>query len=167
MQSNGEIPKKLQDTPKEVLKTEKTPKQTSPKFTIMKKQSVPCYIANGGVHNIVNVPLGQFTRYQLKQLIRELLKTGKTLETFVAAKATTKTIKLLEGLLKILDLNLKPKSSREAAVHLLTEYEENLKPAARRQGKIEVENLVSFSISCGLITLCYMVGAFLQYLETH
>lgn len=133
----------------------------------MKKQSVPCYVANGGVHNIVNVPLGQFTRYQLKQLCRELLRTGKTLETFVAAKATPKTIHLLEGLLKILDLNLKPKSSREAAVHLLTANEKNLKPTARRQGKDEVENLVSFSISCGLITLCYMVGAFLQYLETH
>jgi hypothetical protein len=133
----------------------------------MKKQSVPCYVANGGVHNIVNVPLGQFTRYQLKQLIRELLKTGKTLETFVAAKATKKTIKLLEGLLRILDLNLKPKSSREAAIHLLTEYEENLKPTARRQGKEEVKNLVSFSISCGLITLCYMVGAFLQFLENN
>lgn len=167
MQSNGEILKKLQTAPKEVLKTEKRQNKPRQSSNNMKKQSVPCYVANGGVHNIVNVPLGQFTRYQLKQLCRELLRTGKTLETFVAAKATMKTIKLLEGLLKILDLNLKPKSSREAAVHLLTEYEENLKPTARRQGKEEVQNLVSFSISCGLITLCYMVGAFLQYLETH
>lgn len=167
MQSNGEIQKKLQTTPKSSCKSRKRqikPRQSS---NNMKKQSVPCYVANGGVHNIVNVPLGQFTRYQLKQLCRELLRTGKTLETFVAAKATTKTIKLLEGLLKILDLNLKPKSSREAAIHLLTDYEENLKPTARRQGKEEVQNLVSFCISCGLISLCYMVGAFLQFLENN
>ncbi len=131
----------------------------------MKKQSVPCYVANGGVHNIVNLPLGQFTRWRLKLLVRELLKNGKSLETFVAAKATPHTIKLLEGLAKILDLNLKPKQNREAADILTTATEKNLKPTARPAANTQYLNLVQFSISCGLVVLCYLIGAFLQYME--
>lgn len=131
----------------------------------MRKKSIPCYVSNGGIHNVVNIPMGQFTRSRLKDLIRELLKSGKTLETFVAAKATPKTIQLLEGLLKILDLNLKPKSSREAATNLITVNEKNLKPKSQVRGSEEEVNLLSFSLSCGLIALCYLVSAFLEYLE--
>lgn len=131
----------------------------------MRKFSVPCYVQNGGVHNIVNIPLGQFTRYRLRQLVRELLRNGKKLETFVAAKATPKTIQLLAALDEILGMNLKPKESREAANILTTATEKNLKPTAAKAASEEEVNLVSFSISCGLIVLCYMVGAFIQYLE--
>lgn len=131
----------------------------------MRKFSVPCYVQNGGVHNIVNIPLGQFTRYRLRQLVRELLRNGKQLETFVAAKATPKTIQLLAALDKILGLNLKPKESREAANILTTAAEKNLKPTVAKAASEKEVNLVSFSVSCGLIVLCYMIGAFLQYLE--
>lgn len=131
----------------------------------MRKTSIPCYVKNGGVHEVVNIPLGQFTRHQLKKLCRELLKSAKTLETFVAAKATPKTINVLEGLLAILDLNLKPKTAREAANNLTTAYEENLKQDKRELGQQQTVNLVDFSIKCGLIVFCYLMSAMLAYFE--
>ena len=132
----------------------------------MRKSSVPCYVRNGGEHEIINIPMGQFTRWRLKLLVRELLKNGKTLETFVAAKASDATINLLEGLLKILSLNLKPKENRSTAWGLTTATEKNLKPTQRKDGSEEEDlNLVQFAVSCGLVTIAYLIGAMLHYFE--
>ncbi len=83
----------------------------------------------------------------------------------MAAKATPKTIQLLEALAKILDLNLKPKQNRAAAITLQSAVEKNLKPKAANQGTDETINLVQFSIKCGLIVVCFLVGAFMQQCE--
>lgn len=131
----------------------------------MRKKSIPCYIANGGEHDVVNIPLGQFTRWRLKLLVHELLRTRQTLETFVAAKATPKNVQLLEALAKILALNLKPKENRAAAITLQSAVEKNLKPKAASADTDETINLVQFSIKCGLIVVCFLVGAFMQQCE--
>lgn len=130
----------------------------------MKKQSVPCYIRNGGEHEIVNIPLGMCARVHLKMLCRELLQHAKTLETFVAAKATPQTINLLIGLLKILSIDLKPKANREAGKSLCAANEKNLKPSAQSLTD-ETVNLVQFAISCGLVALLFIGAAFLENLE--
>lgn len=132
----------------------------------MRKTSIPCYVKNGGVHDVVNIPLGAWTRVRLKHLCRELLKSQSTLQTFCAAKATSHNMALIKGLLEILSLNLKPKSNREAAVVLTSANEKNLKPTQRMKGSDEeTTNLVQFSISCGLIALLYLLAAHLEYLE--
>lgn len=131
----------------------------------MRKKSIPCYLNNGGEHEIINIPMGQYTRWRLKLLTKELLKNGKTLETFVAAKASDATIKLLEGLLKILSLNLKPRDNRREALKLTTANEKNLKPNQRETGSDEEVNLVQFAVSCGLVAIAFLIGAMLQYCE--
>lgn len=139
---------------------------SSPKYNIMsKKHSIPCYIANGGEHFIVNVPLGQFTRVRIKHLCQDLLKNLGTFETMLVAKATPYNVKVLKALVDILSLDLKPKTARSAANNLLAAHEKNLKPSARELGKEEDLNLVKFAIACGLIGICFLIVAHLNYLE--
>lgn len=130
-----------------------------------RKVSVPCYINNGGVHNIVNIPFGQFTRAALKRFVNELLQSAKQFETMFVCKVTDRNLKVLKALAEILSLNLKPKGNRRQANLLTTVYEKNLKPSALQQGNEEEINLVSFSLSCGLITLLFLLAAHIQYLE--
>lgn len=133
----------------------------------MKKQSVPCYVNNGGVHNIVNLPLGQFSRYQLKSLCKELLSHLETLETFVAAKATPQNITLLRGLVELLSLNLKPKVNRRMAMVLTSANEKNLKPTAPSETNGESEvNLVDFAVKFSLLALLFVLSSMLQYCES-
>lgn len=131
-----------------------------------KKQSIPCYVNNGGVHNIVNVPFGQFTRLHLKQFAQELLKSASTFETMYVAQVTEKNLKLLKGLVQILSLNLKPKQNRRGAIVLTAANEKNLKPSVPKQGNDEEVNLVSFALSVGLITLLFLLAAHIEYLES-
>lgn len=132
----------------------------------MKRQiSVPCYVRNGGVNNIVNIPMGVFMRQELKALITELLSTQKTLSTFCAAHATERKIKLLKGLHEILSLNLKPKDARKQAETLLTVNEKNLNDGTKMPSNEESVNLVSLAVSCGLIIFLFLVGAHVSYLE--
>lgn len=117
--------------------------------------------------HIVNVPMGVFVRLRLKRLCDELLARAATLQTFVAAEATPATLELLRGLSKILSLNLKPKSNREAAKTLLAENEINLSEKVSLSANEEEEiNLVSFAISCSLIAVLFLLGAHLNYLES-
>lgn len=130
-----------------------------------KVQSVPCYLRNGGEHNVVNIPMGIFVRLKLKKLCKELLRTQKTLGTFCACTAEKEKIQLLEGLVKILSLDLKPTNSRREGKHLLTENEKNLSQSDRQVSHEKVVNLVSFSLSCGLIALLFLLASHLEYLE--
>lgn len=130
-----------------------------------RKISVPCYVNNGGVHNIVNIPMGQFTRAALKQFCRELLQSAQQFETMFVAEVTDRRLKIIHALAEILDQNLKPKENRRKAKLLTTVHEKNLKPATLQQGNEEEINLVSFSLSCGLITLLFLLAAHIQYLE--
>lgn len=131
-----------------------------------KKQSVPCYVRNGGIHGILNIPLGMFSRVRLLNFCKELLKSQSTLETFMAAKATEKNLVLIRGLIQILSLDLKPKENRREAQALTAAVEKNLKPKQRENGsEQEKVNLVQFAISCGLIALIYILAAHLEYLE--
>lgn len=129
------------------------------------KTSIPCYVNNGGVHNIVNIPMGQFTRAALKQFCRELLQSAQQFETMFVAEVTDRKLKIIRALAEILDQNLKPKENRRKAMLLTTAHEKNLKPSALQQGKEEEINLVSLSLSCGLITLLFLLAAHIQYLE--
>lgn len=129
------------------------------------KKSIPCYLPNGGGNNIVNVPFGIFTRVELKILVGELLKNLQLFETMLVAKATERNVKLLRGLDAFLAMgDLKPKSKREAAQNLLAENEKNLKQNERDEGTGGL-NLVDFSIKCGLIALCYLITAHLEYCQ--
>lgn len=129
------------------------------------KTSIPCYVNNGGVHNIVNIPMGQFTRAALKQFCRELLQSAQKFETMFVAEVTDRKLKIIRALAEILDQNLKPKENRRKAMLLTTAHEKNLKPSALQQGNEEEINLVSLSLSCGLITLLFLLAAHIQYLE--
>lgn len=131
----------------------------------MRKKSIPCYLPNGGEHNVVNIPMGQFTRARLKQLCRELLENLQTFETMVVAKATTQNVKLIRGLYQILDIDYKPRAARRRAEILTSVYEKNLKPTTPNDGEEELVNLVSLAVSCGLITLLYLLAAHIEYLE--
>lgn len=131
----------------------------------MRKKSIPCYIKNGGVHNVVNVPMGIFTRAELCKLVRRLLASLKNLETFVAAEATPRTIKLLQGLDKFLSVDLKSRSSRPDACTVLAVNEKNLKPSQPTHGDEASLNFVDFSIKCGLIVLAYVIAAHLEFLS--
>lgn len=131
-----------------------------------RKISVPCYVNNGGVHNIVNIPIGQFTRAALKSLCRELLQSAQQFETMFVCEVTERKVKIIKALAEILDLNLKPKENRRKAIVLTTVHEKNLKPSALQPGNEEEINLVSFSLSCGLITILFLLAAHIQYLES-
>ena len=133
----------------------------------MSKKSIPCYIPNGGEHFVVNIPMGQFTRVRLKNFCKELLENLQTFETMFVAKATERNVKLLQGLVQLLDIDFKPKENRRAAIELTTANEKNLKPeeAARRNERIV--NLVSLSVKCGLILLMFLFVFHLNYLECH
>ena len=130
------------------------------------KKSIPCYVPNGGEHFVVNIPMGIFTRVRLKNLCKELLQNLQTFETMIVAKATKKNVQILEGLVKILDLDYKPLANRSAAQTLLTAVEKNLKPTATSHEDEEEVNLISFSVSCGLIAVIFMLVAHLDYLQT-
>lgn len=131
-----------------------------------KLQSVPCYIRNGGVHNILNLPLGINARATLAKICKELLITQKTLQTFCACHVSQAELQLLSGLVKILQTDLRPKANREAVRVCLSENEKNLNRSKREAGKDEVVNLVSLSVSVGLIALLFLFGAHVEYLET-
>lgn len=131
-----------------------------------RKTCVPCYVKNGGLHNIVNVPLGLFTRAKLLNLCRELLKHQKSLETFFAAKATPETVFLLQGLVRLLSLDLKPKKNRAEGQILTTALDKNLSPGRSSEADFEELNLVDFAVKCGVIALLFALGMFLEYLET-
>lgn len=133
---------------------------------MVKKQSVPCYVRNGGVHNIVNVPFGQFTRLALRKLVQQLLKSAQTFETMFVVEVTEANVKILKALDEILSLNLKPKENRQNAVLLTTAHEKNLKPTARQHGNEEEINLVSLALSCGLLVILFLLAAHVQYLES-
>ena len=130
----------------------------------MRKKSIPCYIKNGGVHNVVNVPMGIFTRAELCKLVRRLLVSLENLETFVAAEATPRTIKLLQGLDKFLSVDLKSRSSRPDACTVLAVNEKNLKPSQPTNGDETPLNFVDFSIKCGLLVIEYIIAAHLEFL---
>lgn len=132
---------------------------------MVKKHSIPCYIANGGVHNVVNVPLGIFQRLRLRRFVHTLLKSAQQFETMFVAKVDEKDLQLLEGLHKILNLDLKPKANRRKAKLLTAAHERNLKPSAAQKSNDEFVNLVSLSLSLGLITLLFLIAARVQYLE--
>lgn len=133
----------------------------------MKKKSIPCYVNNGGVHNVVNLPLGQYARWQLKLLCKELLAHLEKLETFVAAKATQQNVTVIRGLLQILSLDLKPKGNRREAEILTTAYEKNLKPSQPLLANEEEElNLVDFAVKVSLVAILFILGGMLQYFES-
>lgn len=129
-------------------------------------KSIPCYVPNGGEHYIVNIPLGQFTRLYLKRLVNELLRNYQTFGTMVVAKATPKTIQLLSGLSKILDVNLKPKENRQQFRVLTTATEKNLKPTAAKSADDQAFNIVTFAVSCGLVAIMFILAGHLDYLES-
>lgn len=83
----------------------------------------------------------------------------------VAIQPQAGDIKLLNALVEILSLNLKPKATRSEALALLAAHEKNLKPFKRLDGKDELCNLVQFSLSCGLIAILFMLASHLCYLE--
>lgn len=131
----------------------------------MKKVQVPCYLRNGGKHQIVNVPFGIFTRVELRKLVRELLDRHKTLQTFVAAEATPRTIALLQGLEHILSMNLKPKTLRQKEQCWYAAHEKNLKQLTTQYGTDEVVNLVQVAVSCSLVAILFLLAAHLDYLQ--
>lgn len=134
---------------------------------MLHSKSLPCYIANGGAHGIVNVPMGIFTRLELKKLVRVLLQHHRTLGTFVAAPASPRTLQLLRGLEAFLEFDLKPKAERSEAEKLLAVNEKNLSQAKTLSGSGgEPFNMVTFAVSCGLIAFLFMLQAHLNYLES-
>lgn len=132
----------------------------------MSKKSVPCYIPNGGEHFIVNIPLGQFTRVRLKHFCREQLQNLQTFETMLVAKATQQNVKLLRGLLALLEIDFKPKENRGAALTLTAENEKNLKPSMPLAGSERIVNLVDVSVKFGLIVILFLLAFHLNYLES-
>ena len=130
-----------------------------------RKTSIPCYVNNGGVHNIVNIPFGQFTRAALKSFVNELLQSAQQFETMFICKVTDRNLQILKALAEILSFNLKPKENRRKAKLLTTVHEKNLKPSALQTGNEEEINLVSLSLSLGLITLLFLIAAHIEYLE--
>ena len=82
------------------------------------------------------------------------------------AEVTERDLALLEGLNKILDLNLKPKENRREARVLTAANEKNLKPTAQEHGSEKEINLVGFSLSCGLIALLFLLASHIEYLES-
>lgn len=129
------------------------------------KHSIPCYVTNGGVHDVVNIPLGMWQRIELRKLIRELLTHQKNLVTILAANATPQAVQVLKGLYEILGLDLRPQATRGKATALLTENEKNLKQSAKQVSESSFVNLVSFSVSCGLIAILFLVAAHIEYLS--
>ena len=134
--------------------------------TIMKKIQVPCYLRNGGKHQIVNVPFGIFTRVELRKLVHELLSRQKTLQTFFAAEATPRTIALLQGLEHILSMNLKPKAIRQKEKCWYAANEKNLRQLTRQCETDEVVYLVQVACSCGLIIILFLIAAHLDFLQS-
>lgn len=131
----------------------------------MKQKQIPCYVPDGGVHNVVNVPMGIFTRAELRKLIRELLANWRKFETMVVAPATPRTLKLLQGLDNFLQHDLKLKSSRKVASALLSANEKNLKPRQREQGTDFRQDMLILSLQCGLVVILFLLAAHLEYLE--
>lgn len=132
-----------------------------------KHQQVPCYLQNGGGQQIVNVPLGIFTRHELKNLVTELLRRGEVLGEFVAAEATPRVIALLKGLSVILSLNLKPTAVRRVASTWYAAHEKNLKRLALSDTDIEVIDLVKVAAASGLIVFLFLIAAHLDYLQAN
>lgn len=130
----------------------------------MKQKSVPCYVPNGGVHNIINVPMGAFVRLRLKKLVNKLLGSYKHFETFIAIQPEDADIKLLNALDAIMSLNLKPKQTRTKAKALLAAHEKNLKPTSGVKAEEEI-NLISLAISVGLIVILFLLAASAEYSE--
>lgn len=130
-----------------------------------KLKAIPCYVPNGGVHDVVNIPMGKFTRAELKNFCKQLLQSAQQFETMFVATVTPKTLKLLSGLAQLCDIDLKPKSNRRKCQLLTAANEKNLKPSAQAVGNDEKINLVSLSLSLGLITLLFLIAAHLEYLE--
>lgn len=131
----------------------------------MRQKSIPCYVNNFGVHNVLNIPLGMFQRITLKKFLRELDKRQREFQTFFVAEATPATISLVRGLLQILEINLKLKGTRRKAEQLLTAHEKNLKHIEALDNQQAEQNLVALSISCGLIGLCFLLAAHIEYLS--
>ena len=129
---------------------------------MVKQKSVPCYVANGGLHNVINVPFGIFTRLRLHRLVKNCLKSWQHFETMIVIEPEEADIKLLQGLDAFLSLNLKPKSTRSEAVKLLSANEENLKPSRRMIAEEKDFNVVTFAISTGLIVIMFLIGAHIE-----
>ena len=131
----------------------------------MKHRQIPCYVPDGGVHNVVNIPMGIFTRAELRRLIRELLANWRKFETMVVAPATPRTLKLLQGLDNFLQHDLKLKRNREDALTLLAANEKNLKPRKRELGEDFRQDMLLLSLQCGLVVILFLLAAHLEYLE--
>lgn len=130
----------------------------------MRKQSVPCYIANGGVRQIVNVPMSWLVRVKLLQFCKELKRHGRSLETFYAAQVSAERDRLLDAMITILGTNFKLKNARSAYPSLTTAKEKKPKSSQEVLDINEV-NMVDLSIKCGLIVALFLLGSFIQYLE--
>lgn len=131
----------------------------------MNKKSIPCYVKNFGVHNVLNIPFGMNQRIQLKKFLRELDSRQREFETMFVAKATAANIILVRGLMKILDIDFKRKTTRSKAVKLLSAHEKNLKQNRTGTNEPEDINLVDFALSCGLLAILFMLAAHMEYIE--
>lgn len=116
---------------------------------------------------IVNIPLGQFTRVRLKYFLREQLKNLQTFETMLVAKATEQNVRLIKGLLALLEIDFKPKKNRCAAKTLTDENEKNLKPSVTDFGDEHIVNIIDLSVKFGLVVVLFLLAFHLNYLESH
>lgn len=132
----------------------------------MSKKSIPCYVPNGGVHNVLNIPLGMFQRMELKKFLRELDARQRDFQTMFVAHATRANIALVRGLLQILDIDIKKKATRREAVHLLSAHEKNLKHNSTAADQQTQVNFVDLSLSFGLLAILFILAAHINYLES-
>ena len=111
-------------------------------------------------------PLWAVSAYRTKKVPTGADTRQRDFQTFFAAKATAANISLVRGLLKILDVDFKRRATRRKAMHLLAAHEKNLKPNSSAIDQTEETNIVALAISCGLIGLCFLFAAHIEYLST-
>lgn len=113
---------------------------------------LPIYIQNGGIHDVLNVPIGLYQRATLVKLFRRLLKSQATLETMLACEARKEFISVCSGLLEILTTDFRLRTNRQKIHDCMSAHEENLKSENNF-------DIYQFAIATGLVTACFLLAA--------
>lgn len=120
---------------------------------------LPVYIPNGGMHDVLNVPISFAQRVTITRLLRNLLNSKQILETMMAVEAREDYEIVCHGLLEIFATDFRRKKNRESVRTLLAANEKNLSSTPSNHEEEEEFDMVQFGIACGLITFIFLFAA--------
>lgn len=121
----------------------------------MKK--LPCYIENGGYHDVLNVPMSLPMRASLVQLCRRLIASQAKLDTIMAAEYRPQFLSVSKALVQILTADFRRKANRRAVVDCYAAHEKNLKSETARD--CDDFDIFQFAIAVGLVGSIFLFAS--------